>query len=138
MALRLHLAEHLAARGDQRVVDELERCRPWISAALAYAGGTHAFEDVAEAIAEGRMQLWPAPRGCLVTEIILFPRRTALNVFLAGGEMGQLFEMHDDLVAWAKAQGCETLMMAGGRKGWGRVLKRLGLRFASVSMQKDI
>jgi len=28
-------------------VNELERCRPWIEAALEYSGGTHEFEDVA-------------------------------------------------------------------------------------------
>ena len=47
---------------------ELERCRVWIEAALEYGGGTHLFEDIAEAISEGRMQLWPAKDSCIVTE----------------------------------------------------------------------
>ena len=54
-------------------VNELERCRPWIEAALEYSGGTHEFEDVAKGIIEGRMQLWPSPRGCIVTEIVVYP-----------------------------------------------------------------
>ena len=37
------------------VVNELERCRPWIEAALEYSGGTHSFEDIALGIKEARM-----------------------------------------------------------------------------------
>ena len=74
-------------------VNELERCRPWIEAALEYSGGTHNFEDVAKGILEGNMQLWPTPRGCIVTEIVVYPRKKVLNVFLGGGELDQLLDM---------------------------------------------
>ena len=50
-------------------VNELERCRPWIEAALEYSGGTHKFEDVAKGIVEGNMQLWPTPRGALLLKL---------------------------------------------------------------------
>ena len=33
--------------------EELERCKPWIEAALEYSGGTHDFIDVAEGIYKG-------------------------------------------------------------------------------------
>ena len=59
----------------------IERCRPWIEAALEYSGGTHTFEDISEGIQDGRMQLWPATRGCIVTEIVVYPRKKYLNVF---------------------------------------------------------
>ena len=85
--------------------EELERCRPWIEAALEYSGGTHDFIDVAEGIYKGTMQLWPTPRGCIVTEIVVYPRKKVLNVFLGGGELDQILEMHEDVIAWAKAQG---------------------------------
>ena len=34
---------------------ELNRCRPWIEAALEYSGGTHYFEDIVEGIVSGRI-----------------------------------------------------------------------------------
>ena len=33
---------------DMLLSDELERCRPWIEAALEYCGGTHEFEDIVD------------------------------------------------------------------------------------------
>ena len=60
-------------------LSELERCRGWIDAALEYGGGTHIYEDIVEAIVEGRMQLWPAKDSCLITEIIVYPRKKVLH-----------------------------------------------------------
>ena len=74
-------------------IDELARCRPWIEAALEYSGGTHDFIDVAEGLHKGTMQLWPAPKGCIVTEIVVYPKKKLLNVFLGGGELDQILEI---------------------------------------------
>ncbi len=51
---------------------------------MEYSGGTHDFIDVAEGIYKGTMQLWPTPKGCIVTEIVVYPRKRMLNVFLGG------------------------------------------------------
>ena len=85
--------------------NEIKRCKKWIEAALEYSGGTHAFEDVADGINKGVMQLWPTPRGCIVTEIVVYPKKKVLNVFLGGGELDQILDMHNDVIQWAKVQG---------------------------------
>jgi hypothetical protein len=103
----------------------IEQCKPWIEAALAYSGGTHTFEDIVDGIAEGRFQLWPSERGCLVTEIVVYPRKKILNVFLGGGELAQLADMHRDVIEWAKAQGCQAASITG-RKGWERAFRQYG------------
>jgi hypothetical protein len=118
-------------------VNELERCRPWIEAALEYSGGTHSFEDVAKGIVEGNMQLWPSPRGCIVTEIVVYPRKKVLNVFLGGGELDQLLDMHNDVTAWAKSYGCKALTITG-RFGWKKPLKAHGWEPLHASFQKEI
>jgi hypothetical protein len=115
---------------------ELERCRPWIEAALKYTGGTHLFEDVVANIAKGTMQLWPAPRGCIVSEIVVYPRKKVLNIFLAGGELDQILDMNDDITAWAKANGCTAGTMAG-RMGWKKPLSKLGWELKFVTFQKE-
>lgn len=115
---------------------ELLRCRPWIEDALAYSGGTHTFEDVVAGIAESRMQFWPAPRGCAVTEIVVYPRKRVLHVFLAGGEMGQILDMIDSAVEWSKTQGCASMTIAG-RHGWQRVLAEHGYRPVMTVLEKE-
>ena len=105
--------------------EELERCKPWIEAALEYSGGTHDFIDVAEGIYKGTMQLWPTPKGCIVTEIVVYPRKRMLNVFLGAGELDQILDMHQDVIQWAKLQGCEALTMTG-RAGWKKPLAKHG------------
>ena len=116
---------------------ELERCKPWIYAALSYSGGTHNFTDIAQGIAEHRLQLWPAPNGCLVTEVLDYPRKRVLNVFLGGGDMAQLLDMADDVTAWAKAVGCTGLTIHG-RKGWERVFARRGWKPLHICLSKGI
>ena len=103
---------------------ELERCRPWIEAALEYSGGTHNFADVVADIETGFAQFWPAPRGCFVTHILTFPQKKVLLFFLGGGDLQQLALMHDDVLAWGKAQGCQSAMISG-RNGWARILGSL-------------
>jgi hypothetical protein len=116
---------------------EMERCRPWIEDALEYSGGTHTFEDVAAGIASARMQLWPAPRGCAVTELVLYPQKKVLHVFLAGGDMDQLFEMIEDAAEWGRGQGCGSMTLAG-RFGWQRAMKHLGWEPTMIVMGREI
>ena len=117
--------------------DDLERCRPWIEAALVYTGGTHHFDDIVKNIALGTMQLWPSPRGCIVTEIVVYPRKKVLNIFLAGGELDQILEMNDDVKAWAEANGCTAATMAG-RIGWKKPLAEYGWKPLHSSYAKEI
>jgi hypothetical protein len=116
---------------------ELERCRPWIEAALEYSGGTHTFDDVVDGVTSGRMQLWPAPRGCATTEIVLYPRKKVLHVFLAGGDMDQILDMIDSAAAWGRTQDCTALTLAG-RLGWQRVLDKHGFTPVLVTMERNI
>ena len=118
-------------------MERIIRCRPWIEAALSYSGGTHTFEDVAQGIAEGRMQLWDAPDGCCVTEIVEYPRKRVLNGFLAGGEMAQILDIIPSIEAWAKMQGCDGTELTG-RRGWGRVFASHGYRETAVTLRKDM
>ena len=116
---------------------ELERCREWIEAALAYSGGTHDFEDVCQAIVEGKMQLWAGDKACAVTEIIVYPSKKVLHVILAGGDMDQILDMQESAEAWGKAQGCSSMTIAG-RQGWKRVLADYGYEQMFVTLGKEI
>ena len=110
--------------------------RELIESALAYSGGTHEFADVVELVATGKAQLWPAPRGVAITEIIVYPRKRVLHCFLAAGELDQIIDMIDSAVAWGKAQGCASLTLSG-RMGWQRVLDRHGFKPVLVTLERD-
>lgn len=117
--------------------DELSRCREWIEAALEYGGGTHEFSDVVESIYKGHMQLWPAEESCLVTELVNYPRKKVLHIFLGGGKLDEILGMHADVIQWAKAQGCDSLTMSG-RKGWTKALKSHEWKDTLVVFEKRI
>ena len=117
--------------------DELIRCKKWIKAALKYSGGTHTYEDVADNIRSGKQQLWPAEKSCAVTEIIVYPRKKTLHIFLAGGDMEELHEMQKSAEVWAKHYGCEALTMTG-RKGWAKANRKAGWKEKLVLMEKVI
>lgn len=115
----------------------IERCRPWIAAALEYSRGTHTVEDVEHGILSGRFHLWPAARGCLVTEFIEYPQKRVLNVFLGGGELDQLTDMHDAVEAFARAAGCKAVLIQG-RRGWARVWRDQGFKPVATVLEKEI
>lgn len=117
--------------------NELLRCKPWIESALERSGGTHIFADIVQAVVEGKMQFWPAPRGCAVTEIVSYPQKKVLHIFLAAGEMDQIIDMDDSAVEFAKANGC-TGMSIAGRRGWAKVLKDKGYKETFTVLGKDI
>lgn len=105
----------------------IEANRHHIEAALEYSGGTHIYEDVERGILEGRMQIWPGKNGCAVTELVRYPQKMVLNVFLAAGEMDAILDMLESAKLWGLSQGCSSMTVAG-RKGWKRVLEPYGFK----------
>ena len=116
---------------------DLERCKPWIEAALVHCNGTHEWDDIVAGIASSKMQLWAAPRGCIVTEIVVYPRKKVINIFLAGGELDQIMDMEHDIGLWAKSHGCTGGMMTG-RLGWKKPLTENGWKLQHVHFHKEI
>lgn len=127
----------MAENSSQHLVDELERCRDWIQAALDAGGNTHEFEDIVESVQTGRMQFWPAPDACAITEVIRFPRKKFLHIFLAGGNKETIIDMNESAMAFARHLGCDGMSIAG-RRGWVRALKNHGWRESLTSMTIEV
>lgn len=118
--------------------DELTRCRSWIEAALEYTRGSHVWDDIVAGVYAGQFHLFAKPRGCVVLEIRQYPRKREMNVFLAGGELGEIIGNIDELDAIARGAGAEALTM-GGRPGWGPVLSENGWqKLPEVTMRREI
>ena len=72
-----------------------------------------------------------------MTEIVSYPQKKVLHIFLAGGEMDQIVDMDSSAVEFAKMNGC-TGMSIAGRKGWARVLTEKGYQETYTVLGKDI
>lgn len=108
-----------------------------ITPALERAGGTHTWDDILRGLNEYRFQLWAGERAAAITEIVDYPRKRVLNVFLAGGDKGELLEMLEPARAFGRANGCVAITMSG-RQGWTRVLNKHGWKPAFVVMSEDL
>jgi hypothetical protein len=90
-----------------------DRARPYLEDALGHSGGTHLIEDVAKAIGEGKLQLWLGERSAGVSEILVFPRKRVLNLFLAGGDLEELKSLRAGVEAFARGCACDGVMFSG-------------------------
>jgi len=118
------------------IKDELLRCREWIESALKKGGDTHSFKNVVDGVLSGKMQLWHGSTGCAVTELVVYPKKKVLHVFLAGGTLDQILDMHSDAVKWAKKQGCDGMTLSG-RRGWKKALESKGWNEKLTTMAKE-
>lgn len=110
----------------------------WLEDALAH-DGTHGLGDVQQALAEGRAQLFACATGACVTEVVITPRKKYLRVWLAGGDMDGMRELHPQVIAYARSQGCTSVVMHG-RKGWERTFltREEGWRPTLVTFEREI
>lgn len=92
--------------------------------ALEYGDGTHSLEDVAMALDKDEMQFWPGVNTALVTEIVNYPRKKIIHVFLAAGDMDEVIRILPYIEKHGKSEGCVQLAMTG-RKGWEKVMGKI-------------
>lgn len=101
----------------RNLVEQLERQRVSICAALDCAGGTHTFDDVVDAIVGGRLLFMPLDESFYILEVLVFPQTKHLHIFLGGGDLNELVGQHDKIIEIAKFNGCSAVTIAG-RSGW--------------------
>lgn len=120
--------------------DTLERLRPSVEKALSFGGKTHRFEDVLQAVDEGRMQAWPGAESVAITEVVINPTgRKDLHFFLAAGNEAELKALHPVILDWGREQGC-THSTIVGRQGWARswLTRDLGWRPTLVVFEREV
>lgn len=120
---------------------EWERVAPWLEKALVHAGGTHSIEDVRAACERGDLFLVTRPRFALVVEMVAYPRFSALNVFLAGGEanesLSDVCAILPTLEEACRRQGGRMVTFTG-RPGWGRAVADQGYKPTATVFAKEV
>lgn len=117
---------------------EWDRCKPWLAKAVEFTNGACTIDDVEKAVAEGDLFFWPGKNAAMVTEICRSPRIAVCNIFLAGGDAGELIEdMLPAVEKWAIEQKCDRIAEVG-RPGWERMLKPHGYKLGWVVLYKNL
>jgi hypothetical protein len=105
--------------------------------ALTNAGRTHEIEDVMRALRTGDAQIWVENDSVVVTEVLVFPKRTVLRYWLAAGDMDDMLTLLPKLEQWGREQGA-TLAEMVGRRGWRKEAAAHGYEAAATIYRKDI
>jgi hypothetical protein len=107
------------------LISEMTRVRPFLEPALGYTNGTHDYIHLVEGALSGQFHIWPTENSAIVTEFHNFPKERHLHIFLAGGDLEEIKQLHDNVVQFAEAAGCQALTLTG-RPGWIKALDDLG------------
>jgi N-acyl-L-homoserine lactone synthetase len=116
---------------------DLDNYRDQIESALVYGGGTHLFEDVVQMVVEGKAQAWVNNDSIAITEVVVYPRKKVLDGFIAAGKCKEIVEMMPSAIEWGRSIGCTGFTIAG-RKGWTRILGRIGFRPHLLVLEREI
>ena len=118
---------------------------PFIRKGLEYAHGEMDEQSIYEKVSQGLMEAWVVlegatdPYAVLATELIIHPCNRVVRVVLCGGEhldkwMDAFLSVMDDYARRWNADGIEVI----GRKGWERILKDKGYRYAYTGLLKEV
>lgn len=90
-----------------------ERIRELLQSAVDRLGGTHTLQDVLDQIAKGAMQLWVGDECVAVTEVIRFPRKIIISVFLGAGNFRKGIDLQPGIEAFGRGQGATAIQWLG-------------------------
>lgn len=131
------MADQSLAEKTIELLNEIMRWRDGIEAALAYANGSHSFDDVVKKILTGEVHFFSYPECFTIMQIIIYPQHKNYHCFLAGGNQQALDAVRDEMLANAKALNCKHLSISG-RHGWVRRLSTRGWKHVYSTMYLEI
>lgn len=88
---------------------------------LGYQGGLYSLDSILQRIADGRMQSWSANETWVVTEVIEYPLKKVVNIFLVVGDLRDALAFEPQIEEFARSVGAD-MVTAYGRPGWEKVL----------------
>lgn len=95
----------------------IEYLRGRIDDVLAEMGGLYSFEDIVNAVKEGRMQSFRLNDSWAVTQISVFPQKVVLDIVFVFGDLEELELLYVDIMGWARERDLHWVMTMA-RDGW--------------------
>ena len=119
-------------------IKEYKRCEQYLEAALEYAHGAYDIETIFEGLMDGSLELWPSENAGAVTQIVEYPRKKILHIFLAGGDIEELKVLYTHVELYARQIGCQAITLTG-RPGWAKsFLTEIDFKVKEVQMYKEL
>lgn len=87
--------------------------------------GTHAWGDLVARFHDGRSQVFWNDHGAWVTDIIVYPRKRVLHVWIVAGELPEVMKVQTQVEAFARLEKCDYIT-AVARFGWKHVARQHG------------
>ena len=116
---------------------DLARWREQVERALDAGGGVMSFEDVADAVDEGRFFMFATDEGFVVIDPQQWTSGLHLHVLVGGGTQGALEQLEPVVGIWGRMIGAKK-MVTLCRKGFARRVKKQGWREPLVYLEKEI
>jgi hypothetical protein len=88
-------------------------------------------------IRSGAAQFWSRNDGVVVTEIVPYPRFSAVNLWLVSGCLKDCLSLEPEIMEWALERGCHVAT-AAGRRGFGRAAAPLGWQQRGYLFGKEL
>ena len=114
-----------------------DRLSPLLQPALDRAGNTHALSDVLDDINRGNVSFLPGEKSALVFETMVFPLKTVLTIWLAGGDLNELVEMYQHVERFARQNDVNEIKIMG-RPGWVKSAEKQGFQPIGTVLSKDL
>ena len=95
-------------------------------------------DDVLKEVREGRAYLWLGNSSIAVTTVIETPNGRRCNIWVAAGDMKELFEnIWPSVEGSARELGCKSISLTG-RRGWVRAMKGFGFKEVATVVAKEL
>lgn len=99
--------------------------------------GTHSWDDLVARIKDGSANIFWSEHGAWVTELVPFPQKKLLNVWVVAGELPEVMDLQPQVLAFAKEHGCASVY-ATARKGWKFVAQEHGWHEHAVVITHEV
>lgn len=119
------------------------RIEHYIVKTLLYSDNKYDLDSIKKCLLERDMQLWIALQGVnilsyTITRIVHYPKQQRLQIAFMGGEhLNKWKHFVEDLMQWARDQGCVAIE-ASGRPGWERVWAPWGGKKTHTMIKIDL
>lgn len=105
--------------------------------ALREGGGTHTMDDLLVEIRNGSKQSFAYGSTWAITQVLDFPRKRVLELFMVVGVGCELAILEEDIVNYAKSVGADFIRTQG-RRGWKNKAKEMGWKHTHNIFVKEI
>lgn len=121
----------------EHLIAALRKHKAEINEALAYTGFSYSFHHVVLRVMTGDLDCFVFPNSVIMAEVVEAPNFKSYGIYIAAGDLQEILDAEDLMLAEARLRGCRYLSMTG-RRGWEKPLKQMGWQHSLSILKKDV